>query len=140
MENSRDLHLSNVSRSFLPVFVRVAKTYPSAVKPAVDLIVGTMRFHRSNLVSGLYMLLVLSDANGEVKKMVADTLTMDGVSYYCEDEDSEVAGNARILHAMITEGKRMSDFSKKSNLDQRSVTIIGSNNNVLNGDGNSLGR
>ncbi len=138
LTHSQNLHLSNVSRSFLPVFVRMAKAEPSKCEPAIHLIVHTMSVHRSNLVSGLFMLASLAEIDKDTAALVLNKLTSDGISYYCGDADRAVADNASILHAIVFSGKKLSDFPSDTRTTNRNITIIGSNNSVQNGDHNFL--
>lgn len=111
---SENLHLSNVQQSFLPVFIRVAKAEPAQATKAVDLVIRTIQVHRSNLISGLYILMRLAELSDTMRGIVLKAITEDRLEYYSDDADSSVAGNARILKAILLDHRSVSDFGSKS--------------------------
>lgn len=115
VSQSNNLHLSNVKGDFLPVFVRVATINAFNSTPAIELIVNGMQVHRSNLVSGLFMLMRLAEISIEMRQIVLLILTSERLEYYCQDNDKSIAGNARILRSIIFDNKRIADFPSKIN-------------------------
>lgn len=123
LANSQDLSLWNVQHSHLSVFVRAAKSDPATSSPVVKLVMRAIAISRINLVSGLYILCVLADVSDDVRMHILEQVTADTVAYYKHDEDPQVSGNAKVLSAILFDGKRLNDFLPEEKSVSQQTTV-----------------
>lgn len=123
LNSCKNLHASCMNQDFLNLFTRVVKNFPKKINKVIDLYLTAMEAHRSNIVSALYALMVLANVNDATRRIVCKKVSKNYIEYLAKDENSSIAGNARIL-GKVLEGVPLSNFPRSSNKNTPAIINI----------------
>jgi hypothetical protein len=110
LSNSANLHATNIKKTYLKLFVRVAKVQPEELEPLVEILTGAMEVNRSNVLDALYIFIHIAGSSDVARDFIKAQVPDDLIEHYEGDEDERIRGNAQILRKVIN-GAALEQFT-----------------------------